>query len=180
MGLTRLTAVALFLVASLYTSRAAAQFDASPPKTDQAASLAGEQAAQPAEEESEEAKAEESRRLIGKIGCTDINVYGWLDMGITANSHNPTSRYNGTLGPNDRNEFQFNQTYLVMERTLNTDRHGWDIGGRIDFLYGTDSSIVSRPASRPTQTDRPNGTPASSTAWPCPRCMVRWASAGCP
>jgi len=48
--------------------------------------------------------------VIGKIGCTDINVYGWLDAGGTANPANPASRYNGTLTPNDRNEFQFNHS----------------------------------------------------------------------
>jgi hypothetical protein len=81
---------------------------------------------------------EEPRRLIGEIGSTRINVNGWLDMGITGNTDNPLSRYNGTLAPNDRNEFQFNQAYLVMERALKTDEHPWDFGGRIDFLYGTD------------------------------------------
>ena len=89
-------------------------------------------------EKAEEEKADEPHRVIGKLGCTDINVYGWLDMGVTVNPDNPASRYNGTLAPNDRNEFQFNQTYLVMEKTLNTDEHGWDIGGRVDLLYGTD------------------------------------------
>ena len=59
-------------------------------------------------------------------------------MGGTVNPDNPASRYNGTLAPNDRNEFQFNQLYMVMEKTLNTDDCGWDIGGRVDLLYGTD------------------------------------------
>ena len=76
--------------------------------------------------------------MIGKIGCTDINVYGWLDAGGTVNADNPASRYNGTLAPNDRNEFQFNQLYMVMEKTLKTDDGCWDIGGRVDLLYGTD------------------------------------------
>ena len=83
-------------------------------------------------------QADEPHQLIGKVGRTDINVYGWLDMGITGNPDNPVSRYNGALAPNDRNEFQFNQTYLVMEKTLNTGKHGWDIGGRADLCYGTD------------------------------------------
>ena len=89
------------------------------PKTDQPATKADEAAAKPEEKEEEE-KADEPHRVIGKLGCTDINVYGWLDMGATVNPDNPASRYNGTLAPNDRNEFQFNQTYLVMEKTLDT------------------------------------------------------------
>jgi hypothetical protein len=87
----------------------------------------------------EEEKAPEPHRLIGQVGCTKLNVTGWLEMGMTGNPDNPTSRYNGTLAPNDRNEFQFNQLYMVMERPLKTDEcHPWDIGGRIDMLYGTD------------------------------------------
>ena len=89
------------------------------PKTDQPAPKADE-AAKP-EEKAEEEKADEPHRVIGKLGCTGINVYGWLDMGVTANPDNPASHYNGTLTPNDRNEFQFNQNYLVFEKTLDTD-----------------------------------------------------------
>jgi hypothetical protein len=57
---------------------------------------------------------------------------------VTANADNPASRYNGTLAPNDRNEFQLNQFYLVMEKALKTDDCNWDYGGRVDMLYGTD------------------------------------------
>ena len=90
------------------------------------------------EKSDEEAKPAEPHRLIGKLGCTGINAYGWLDMGGTINGDNPPSRYNGTLAPNDRNEFQFNQLYMVMEKTLETKERGWDIGGRVDLFYGTD------------------------------------------
>ncbi|MGA2061704.1 MAG: outer membrane beta-barrel protein [Thermoguttaceae bacterium] len=86
----------------------------------------------------EEEKAPEPHRLIGQLGCTKINVTGWLDMGLTGNPENPPSRYNGTLAPNDRNEFQFNQLYMVMEKALKTDDCCWDIGGRVDLMYGTD------------------------------------------
>ncbi len=99
--------------------------------------------APPEEEKKEEAPAEEEKapepkRLIGNPGCTKINITGWLDMGMTGNSDNPALRYNGTLAPNDRNEFQFNQLYMVMEKALKTDDCKWDIGGRVDLLYGTD------------------------------------------
>jgi len=89
-------------------------------------------------EKGDEEKKDEPRRLIGNLGCTNININGWIDMGITANTDNPASHYNGTLAPNDRNEFQFNQVYLVMEKSLKTDDCNWDIGGRVDLLYGTD------------------------------------------
>jgi hypothetical protein len=99
-----------------------------------AAKSNGEQKA----EETKEEEKEEPWRLIGELGCTGINVNGWVNMGRTFNADDPQSRYNGTLAPNDRNEFQLNQTYLVMEKALKTDERCWDIGGRLDLLYGTD------------------------------------------
>lgn len=96
------------------------------------------QAEEPAaNQEEEEKKKDEPWRLVGDIG-RGINVYGWLDMGGTANGDRPASRYNGALAPNDRNEFQFNQTYLVVEKAVKTDEHCWDVGGRVDLLYGSD------------------------------------------
>ena len=59
-------------------------------------------------------------------------------MGDTVNPANPASHYNGTLAPNDQDRFQFSQTYLVMEKTLNTKDCKWDVGGRVDLLYGSD------------------------------------------
>jgi hypothetical protein len=130
-------AIATSVLAFVMAASARAQ---TPPAT-APSSAADASTAKPDEakaDDAEEEKAPEPHRLIGKLGCSEVNVYGWLDMGITGNPDNPASRYNGTLAPNDRNEFQFNQTYLVIEKTLNTKDHDWDIGGRIDFLYGTD------------------------------------------
>ena len=119
--------------------------DNAPPPPSAATEEQKKAEAAPAEEKKDEAasdeeeKAPEPHRLIGQLGCTKINITGWLDAGGTANFDNPPSRYNGTLAPNDRNEFQFNQLYMVMERPLKIDDcHPLDIGGRVDLLYGTD------------------------------------------
>jgi hypothetical protein len=135
------SALAVRPVALTYDDYLAPQDGAVP--SDKAAPPAPEKAGEAkasdnGEKTDEEAKPAEPRRLIGKLGGTGINVYGWLDMGGTINADSPASRYNGTLAPNDRNEFQFNQLYMVMEKTLDTKERGWDIGGRVDLLYGTD------------------------------------------
>ena len=90
------------------------------------------------EEKSDSDEPPEPHRLIGKLGGTNLNIYGWTDMGITGNFANPASHYNGMLAPIDSKRFQFNQTYLVMEKTLDTKDCGWDVGGRVDLLYGSD------------------------------------------
>jgi hypothetical protein len=68
-----------------------------------------------------------------------IEQGGWLEQGITYNSLSPGDRFNGPQGCNDRNlEYQLNQFWVYWERPTKTDGCGFDIGGRIDAVYGTD------------------------------------------
>ena len=68
-----------------------------------------------------------------------IDVRGWIDQGFTWNPDNPAIRFNGPVAYNDRsNEYMLNQLYLIAERTTDTQDGGWDVGGRVDLLYGTD------------------------------------------
>jgi len=71
-----------------------------------------------------------------------INTYGWLAAGIGANNWgNP---WNGTITFVDRNwQFMMNQLNLVNERTLDTEDGGWDWGGRVDLMYGTDTTFTT-------------------------------------
>jgi hypothetical protein len=81
-------------------------------------------------------------RLCGEhcfLGCHKINVYGWLAAGFTFNEHEPIDNYNGVLTFNDRDEeLMGNQLYLVTEKAIDNEGCGWDWGGRVDLLYGTD------------------------------------------
>lgn len=64
---------------------------------------------------------------------------GWLNMGVTYNARNPRGGFNGPVTFGDRDsELQFNQLYFYLQRAVATDG-GWDIGGRFDFMYGTDA-----------------------------------------
>ena len=67
-----------------------------------------------------------------------ISLRGWLSGGYTYNFDDPASRFNGPVTFNDRDEPMFNQGYLILERAVDTDCCGWDIGGRVDLLYGSD------------------------------------------
>ena len=68
-----------------------------------------------------------------------INMSGWVDQGMTFNSLSPSDRWNGPIATNDRsNEYELNQAWLSWERKIKPDNCGWDIGGRIDAVYGTD------------------------------------------
>jgi hypothetical protein len=94
----------------------------------------------PPQEAAQEASAEEgpNRYLESeRLASRGIKTYGWIDVGIGAN--NWGSAFNGPITFNDANWMgQLNQLYLVNEKLLDTEGGGWDWGGRIDLLYGTD------------------------------------------
>ncbi len=74
--------------------------------------------------------------ILTKLG---IDMGGWVQQGITFNSLHPADRFNGPVATNDRAaEYQLNQAWLYFVRPTKTDGCGWDIGGRIDVVYGTD------------------------------------------
>jgi hypothetical protein len=68
---------------------------------------------------------------------------GWADQGVSVVANRPADRYNGVVTFNDRDgEYQLNQLYFFLERATNTECGGWDLGGRVDFLYGTDGRFA--------------------------------------
>ena len=85
----------------------------------------------------------ETWRLFQHINRCDYEVHGWVSQGITTSDEGPASNFNGTLSFNDREEeYQLNQAYVTMAKNAVTDGCGWAFGGRVDFLYGTDSRFV--------------------------------------
>ncbi len=70
-----------------------------------------------------------------------IEIGGWADAGITYASHSNPSGGNGAVpfGTDRVNEFQLNQAYLFLEKAVATSGSNWDIGGRVDFLFGSDA-----------------------------------------
>jgi hypothetical protein len=63
---------------------------------------------------------------------------GWLDTGVSANMG--SSKWNGPVTFSDRSgELQMNQFYLYVERAVAAEGDDWDVGGRFDFMYGTDA-----------------------------------------
>ncbi len=71
-----------------------------------------------------------------------FSTFGWIEAGIGAN--NWGSPFNGPLVMNDRSwQGQVNQVVLATERKADTEGEGWDWGGRIDLLMGTDSIFTT-------------------------------------
>src|SRR5690349_19913094 len=69
-----------------------------------------------------------------------LELGGWINGGATYNANNPSDGFNGTVTFADRAErFQLNQFNLFLQRSVESEGRQWDIGGRFDFLFGTDA-----------------------------------------
>lgn len=69
-----------------------------------------------------------------------IEIGGWAAAGITYASHSGDHNSNAPVAFTDRvNEFMLNQVNLYIEKAVNTEGSDWDIGGRVDFMFGTDA-----------------------------------------
>ena len=77
------------------------------------------------------------RRLdIPRLIDRDIYLYGWIEYGIGAN--NWGTPFNGPVTLGDRSwQGQLNQLYFIGEKETDGS-FGWDFGGRVDLLFGTD------------------------------------------
>jgi hypothetical protein len=78
--------------------------------------------------------------LWHKDECCRVNVAGWVSFGY----HNKPTPLSTTFGEglsfNDvPNRFNNHQTWLYIERMLDTENGCWDWGYRADLLYGTDA-----------------------------------------
>jgi hypothetical protein len=77
----------------------------------------------------------------------------WLAQGFTGNYDDPNNNFNLPMIFNDRaNEYQMNQLYLSLGKKVLDGGDSWDLGGRLDLLYGTDY-FFTQAAGLETQRD---------------------------
>lgn len=81
------------------------------------------------------------RKLFG-TSCRGVEVGGWMNLGYH-NRNNPLF--------NDRKaEANLHQAWLFVENAASRDSASWDIGYRIDSLYGIDAQNVQAFGNSPT------------------------------
>ena len=69
-----------------------------------------------------------------------LELGGWINGGATYNANNPADGFNGAVTFADRaNRFQLNQLNIFLQRNVESEGTKWDLGGRFDFLFGTDA-----------------------------------------
>ena len=66
--------------------------------------------------------------LFGEVG--PYSVGGWLQLGYHSSTNGP--RFNSYA-----DHLQLQQAWIYAERAIDSS-NGWDLGGRIDYVYGTD------------------------------------------
>jgi hypothetical protein len=78
----------------------------------------------------------------GALQKQRTSIYGWADMAFTgsnaatANTPFPSDH---PIGFADRaNTFNLQQLWVTLNREVDTQSSTWSVGGRIDFMYGTD------------------------------------------
>src|SRR2546425_11114569 len=75
-------------------------------------------------------------RSLESVGT---QVYGWIQQGFAGNIRSPRDHVNfGTNYGWRSNDYRLNQSYVVLENTLEHDDR-FNIGYRVDFLVGHDA-----------------------------------------
>ncbi|SDA27473.1 Putative beta-barrel porin-2, OmpL-like. bbp2 [Nitrosospira sp. Nsp18] len=79
-------------------------------------------------------------KIVDLFKDSGVRVGGWINGGATYNPSNPGNGYNGSVTFADRaNRFQLNQFNIYIQRTVVTEGNAFDLGGRFDFMFGTDA-----------------------------------------
>ncbi|MDT4290963.1 porin [Methylomonas sp. MO1] len=94
----------------------------------------------------------------------NLKIGGWLNASIGANMHSNSDGFNGPVTFNDRTgEPQMNQLNLYLQKAITVSGDAFDIGGRVDVMYGTDAAFTQAygsfgldPGDALTSSDRGN------------------------
>ena len=87
--------------------------------------------------------------------CRGLSVTGFIAQSYTWNPDNPSDNFNGPQTFNDRaNEYQLNQFYTTIEKSLGDAGCCWQIGGRVDLLWGTDYRFTTAGGLEDTWNNR--------------------------
>ncbi|ARO87039.1 porin [Nitrosospira lacus] len=105
-----------------------------------------------------------ANNLKSTLKDSGMEFGGWINGGGTYNANNPSDGFNGAVTFADRaNRFQLNQLNLFIQRAVPSEGTTWDIGGRFDFLFGTDA--IYAQAFGISAFDENTGEPSNRGNW---------------
>ncbi|MCH7729675.1 MAG: outer membrane beta-barrel protein, partial [Planctomycetes bacterium] len=84
---------------------------------------------------------DEPRTLFHHNNCRGIEVGGWTQFGYHGRGVNVGNQVGTGLGMfnNRPNQFQLQQMWAYVEKAVDTSSDTWDMGFRVDYVYGTDA-----------------------------------------
>lgn len=110
-----------------------------------------------------------ANNLVNLFRDSGIKVGGWINAGTTFNPNFPGNGYNGPVTFADRaNRFQLNQLNIFIQRTVLTEGKSFDIGGRFDFMFGTDAIYTQAFGIPPLDVN--SGQPLNRGNWDLDLC----------
>lgn len=78
---------------------------------------------------------------LSGLNAVDLVMGGWATGGYTYNPLHPADGSNGVVQFNNRaNEFTLHQFGLFIEKPLARNLQSWQLGGRFEFMFGTDTA----------------------------------------
>lgn len=86
-----------------------------------------------------------AENLLGMEPALDrlgIKVSGWVEQSYTYNFHNTLDNFNNARVFDNTDGYLLNQVGLNIERDVTADPKKFDLGGRIEALYGNDASLI--------------------------------------
>ncbi|HEY1684054.1 MAG TPA: outer membrane beta-barrel protein [Tepidisphaeraceae bacterium] len=74
----------------------------------------------------------------------NLNIYGYVEGSYEYNFEKPAGHVNvgHAFDTQSDNNAVLNQADLTFERTVDYTKDKWDIGGRVEFIYGNDSRFI--------------------------------------
>lgn len=94
----------------------------------------------------------------------NLKLGGWINSSVSANFNSSPDKFNGPVTFNDRTgELQMNQLYIYLQKAVAASGDAWDVGGRVDFMYGTDA-IFTQAYGSPAFDPR-TGLPINRGHW---------------
>ena len=72
-----------------------------------------------------------------------IDIFGHVEGSYTYNFNDPAGDINiGRVFDFEHDELTLNQIDLTIERTVDAAKKKWDVGGRIEWIYGGDAGLI--------------------------------------
>lgn len=94
----------------------------------------------------------------------NLKIGGWIETSVSTNTNSSPDNFNGTITFNDRDgELQLNQFYVWLQKEVEVNGDRFDIGGRFDFMYGSDAIFTQ--AYGTTALDPQTGQPLNRGHW---------------